>query len=423
MLALKRRLKKQQLALGKHRVVVNQELDHIIIGAGIVGISLGLSILERSPDRKVLILDKESKPGVHASGRNSGVLHAGFYYSPDSLKAKFCRLGNLELKNFCKQNSIPILETGKVVVCQSKSDVSKLEDLFHRGVANGVDIEILDEAELRKIEPAAKTVDKFIWSPTTAVGNPKLVITQLAEKFIKSGGKFKFNCSVKLVSKNNQICIETNNGTYSAYSIVNSAGSYAANLAKQVNVGNQYACLPFLGAYKKSKLMESNPKRLVYPVPNPVNPFLGVHTTNTINGEIKIGPTAFPVIGKEQYKISDGFSRSEFLEFYKATKALFQSDSVDLMGLAKEEFVKLFTKPLLSRTNRLSNSLYSNKQWIKHPAGIRAQIINLETKTIEMDYIVQSDKNVVHILNAVSPGWTSAIPFTRWVAENQPLLR
>lgn len=404
-------------------MVVNQEFDHIIIGAGIVGISLGLSILERSPDRKVLILDKESIPGVHASGRNSGVLHAGFYYSPDSLKAKFCRLGNLELKNFCKQNSIPILETGKVVVCQSKSDVSKLEDLFHRGVANGVDIEILDEVKLRKIEPAAKTVDKFIWSPTTAVGNPKLVITQLAEKFIKSGGKFKFNCSVKLVSKNNQIFIETSNGTYSAHSIVNSAGSYAANLAKQVNVGNQYACLPFLGAYKKSKLIESNPKRLVYPVPNPVNPFLGVHTTNTINGEIKIGPTAFPVIGKEQYKISDGFSGSEFLEFYKAAKALFQSDSVDLMGLAKEEFVKLFTKPLLNRTNRLSNSLYSNKQWVKHPAGIRAQIINLETKTIEMDYIVQSDKNVVHILNAVSPGWTSALPFTRWVVENQPLLR
>ena len=188
-------------------------------------------------------------------------------------------------------------------------------------------------------------------------------------------------------------------------------------------MGNQYACLPFLGAYKKSKLVDSNPRRLVYPVPNPINPFLGVHTTNTLNGEIKIGPTAFPVIGKEQYKLSNGFNGSEFLEFYKAAKALFKSDSVDLTGLAREEFVKLFTKPLLNKTNKLTNSLNSNKQWSKYPAGIRAQIINLETKTIEMDYIVQSDKNVVHILNAVSPGWTSAIPFTRWVVENQPLLR
>ena len=403
--------------------MINKEFDYIVIGAGIVGISLGLAILERSPKKKVLIIDKESKPGVHASGRNSGVLHAGFYYSPDSLKAKFCRLGNLELKNFCKENSIPILETGKVVVCQSKSDVSKLEDLFRRGVANGVDIEILEETELDKIEPAAKTIDKFIWSPTTAVGNPKLVISQLAEKFIKSGGKFQFNCSAKLVSANDQVLIQTIYGTYSAASIINSAGAYAANLARQVNVGNQYACLPFLGAYKKSRLVDSNPRRLVYPVPNPINPFLGVHTTNTLNGEIKIGPTAFPVIGKEQYKLSNGFNGSEFLEFYKAAKALFKSDSVDLIGLAREEFVKLFTKPLLNKTNKLTNSLNSNKQWSKYPAGIRAQIINLETKTIEMDYIVQSDKNVVHILNAVSPGWTSAIPFTRWVVENQPLLR
>jgi L-2-hydroxyglutarate oxidase len=403
--------------------VINKEFDHIVIGAGIVGISLGLAILERSPEKKVLIIEKESKPGIHASGRNSGVLHAGFYYSPDSLKAKFCRLGNLELKNFCKENSIPILETGKVVVCQNKSDVSKLEDLFRRGVANGVDIEILEETELDKIEPAAKTIDKFIWSPTTAVGNPKLVISRLAEKFIKSGGKFQFNCSAKLVSTNDQVLIETIYGTYSAASIINSAGAYAANLARQVNVGNQYACLPFLGAYKKSKLVDSNPRRLVYPVPNHINPFLGVHTTNTLNSEIKIGPTAFPIIGKEQYKLSNGFTGSEFLEFYKAAKALFKSDSVDLMGLAREEFVKLFTKPLLNKTNKLTNSLNSNKQWSKYPAGIRAQIINLETKTIEMDYIVQSDKNVVHILNAVSPGWTSALPFTRWVVENQPLLR
>jgi L-2-hydroxyglutarate oxidase LhgO len=403
--------------------VINKEFDHIVIGAGIVGISIGLAILERNPNKKVLIIDKEPEPGIHASGRNSGVLHAGFYYSPDSLKAKFCRLGNLELKNFCKENEIPILETGKVVVCQTKSDVKRLEELYRRGIANGVDIEILDSTDLNKIEPAAITIDKFIWSPTTAVGNPKLVIAKLAEKFVKSGGKFQFNCAVKLVSTKDEILIETNHGSYSAASIVNSAGAYAADLAKQVNVGNEYVCLPFLGAYKKSKLVDSNPKRLVYPVPNPVNPFLGVHTTNTLNGEIKIGPTAFLVIGKEQYKLGNGFRRSEFLEFYKASKALLKSDSVDLIGLTKEEFKKLFTKPLLQRTKKLSSSLSLNKEWSKYPAGIRAQIINTENNTIEMDYIIESQKNVIHILNAVSPGWTSAIPFTRWVVENQPLLR
>ena len=403
-------------------MVINKDYDHIIIGAGIIGISLGLAILEKSPNKKVLIIDKENKPGVHASGRNSGVLHAGFYYSPDSLKAKFCRLGNLELRKFCKENNLRILETGKVVVCQDKQDVLRLEELYRRGVENGVDIEIHSFQELNRIEPAAQTIDKFIWSPTTAVGSPKDVIEKLSEKFIKSGGKFLFNQKVKLIKKNNEVLIQTKLTNYFAEAIINSAGAYAAELAKQVNVGREYVCMPFLGAYKKSSLLSQNPKRLVYPVPNPVNPFLGVHTTITLNNELKIGPTAFPVIGKEQYKAIDGFSFKDLGEFLSSSKALLRSNSVNLLGLAQEEVLKLFTKPLLNRTQKLSYSLQDNKNWVKHPSGIRAQIINTKTKTIEMDYIVESDKNVVHVLNAVSPGWTSSLPFARWVVENQPLL-
>ena len=403
-------------------MVINKDYDHIIIGAGIIGISLGLALLERNPSRKVLIIDKENKPGVHASGRNSGVLHAGFYYSPDSLKAKFCRLGNLELRKFCKENNLRILETGKVVVCQDKQDVLRLEELYRRGVENGVDIELHSFQELSRIEPAAQTIDKFIWSPTTAVGSPKDVIEKLSEKFIKSGGKFLFNQKVKLIKKNNEVLIQTKLTNYFAEAIINSAGAYAAELAKQVNVGREYVCMPFLGAYKKSSLLSQNPKRLVYPVPNPVNPFLGVHTTITLNNELKIGPTAFPVIGKEQYKAIDGFSFKDLAEFLSSSRALLRSNSVNLLGLAQEEVLKLFTKPLLKRTQKLSDSLQINKNWVKHPSGIRAQIINTKTKTIEMDYIVESDKNVVHVLNAVSPGWTSSLPFARWVVENQPLL-
>ena len=403
-------------------MVINKEYDHIIIGAGIIGISLGLALLERNPSRKVLIIDKENKPGVHASGRNSGVLHAGFYYSPDSLKAKFCRLGNLELRKFCKENNLRILETGKVVVCQDKQDVLRLEELYRRGVENGVDIELHSFQELSRIEPAAQTIDKFIWSPTTAVGSPKDVIEKLSEKFVKNGGKFLFNQKVKLIKKNNEVLIQTKSANYFAKAIINSAGAYAAELAKQVNVGREYVCMPFLGAYKKTNLLSQNPKRLVYPVPNPVNPFLGVHTTITLNNELKIGPTAFPVIGKEQYKAIDGFSFKDLAEFLSSSRALLRSNSVNLLGLAQEEVLKLFTKPLLKRTQKLSDSLQINKNWVKHPSGIRAQIINTKTKTIEMDYIVESDKNVVHVLNAVSPGWTSSLPFARWVVENQPLL-
>lgn len=403
-------------------MVINKDYDHIIIGAGIIGISLGLAILERNASKKVLIIDKENKPGVHASGRNSGVLHAGFYYSPDSLKAKFCRLGNLELRKFCKENDLRILETGKVVVCQDKQDVLRLEELYRRGVENGVDIELHSFQELSRIEPAAQTIDKFIWSPTTAVGSPKDVIEKLSEKFVKSGGKFLFNQKVKLIKKNNEVLIQTTSANYFAKAIINSAGAYAAELAKQVNIGREYVCMPFLGAYKKTNLLSQNPKRLVYPVPNPANPFLGVHTTITLNNELKIGPTAFPVIGKEQYKAIDGFSFKDLAEFLSSSRALLRSNSVNLLGLAQEEVLKLFTKPLLKRTQKLSDSLQINKNWVKHPSGIRAQIINTKTKTIEMDYIVESDKNVVHVLNAVSPGWTSSLPFARWVVENQPLL-
>ena len=399
-----------------------ENYDYVIIGAGIIGISLGIELLTQKPTKKILIIDKESRPGVHASGRNSGVLHAGFYYSPDSLKAKFCKQGNLELKKFCKTNNLEVKETGKVVVCQDKNDVTRLMNLFERGIANGVEIELLDSKELSRIEPAAQTVDKFIWSPTTAVGNPKEIIKKLAEKFTKMGGLFRFNSRVKLINKSNEVLIEGNGYILSATSIINSAGAYASELAKQVGVGHEYVCLPFLGAYRKSEFVAGNPKRLVYPVPNPINPFLGVHTTNTLSDEIKIGPTAFPVIGKEQYKFLDGFNAKELRDFYLATKTLLKSDSVNILGLAKSEGIKLFKRPLIKKAKRLTNALDLNQKWKNYPAGIRAQIVNLDTKVIEMDYIVRSDKNVVHILNAVSPGWTSSIPFSRWIVENQPLL-
>lgn len=399
-----------------------ENYDCVIIGAGIIGISLGIELLTQKPTKKILIIDKESRPGVHASGRNSGVLHAGFYYSPDSLKAKFCKQGNLELKKFCKTNNLEVKETGKVVVCQDKNDVTRLMSLFERGIANGVEIELLESKELSRIEPAAQTVDKFIWSPTTAVGNPKEIIKKLAEKFTKMGGLFRFNSRVKLINKSNEVLIEGNGYILSATSIINSAGAYASELAKQVGVGHEYVCLPFLGAYRKSEFVPGNPRRLVYPVPNPINPFLGVHTTNTLSDEIKIGPTAFPVIGKEQYKFLDGFNAKELRDFYFATKTLLKSDSVNILGLAKSEGIKLFKRPLIKKAKRLTNALDLNQKWKNYPAGIRAQIVNLDTKVIEMDYIVRSDKNVVHILNAVSPGWTSSIPFSRWIVENQPLL-
>ena len=178
--------------LGKYLLVINKEFDHIVIGAGIVGISLGLAILERNPNMKVLIIDKEPEPGIHASGRNSGVLHAGFYYSPDSLKAKFCREGNLELRKLCRENSIPIQECGKVVVSRNSEEDGRLDLLYSRGLSNGVELELLEKTELSKYEPLAVTHQRFLWSPNTAISDPRAVTKAMVSKFEGLGGKLSY---------------------------------------------------------------------------------------------------------------------------------------------------------------------------------------------------------------------------------------
>jgi L-2-hydroxyglutarate oxidase LhgO len=400
----------------------SEKFDFTIIGAGIVGIAIGIALLEKNPKKKVAIVEKENQPGFHASGRNSGVLHAGFYYSPDSLKAKFCKVGNQELSEYCKHNDLPFKNTGKVVVTKDDSELGRLRDLFERGTKNGINLELLTKNELKKIEPSANTMQEFIWSPTTSIADPKLINLSLADKFRNLGGVFHFNQKANLEIKNGKIDLLLNSKTFKTEIIINSSGAAAAYLAKQVGVGKEFVCLPFLGSYWKTKQNSQTPKRLIYPVPNPINPFLGVHTTNTLSGDIKLGPTAFPVIGKEQYKLTEGFNFNELREFIVASKSMMKSKSMDFRSLAFTELLKQFKFKVVSNSKYLSDAIKLNNGWEKYPAGIRAQIVNLENNSLEMDYIVRSDKNVVHVLNAVSPGWTSALPFGRWVVENQPLL-
>lgn len=400
----------------------SEKYDYTIIGAGIVGIAIGIALLEKNPKSKVAIVEKEKQPGVHASGRNSGVLHAGFYYSPDSLKAKFCKIGNQELSEYCKKNNLPFKNIGKVVVTKDNSEIGRLRDLFERGLKNGINLELLPQKDLIKIEPSAKTKQEFIWSPTTSIADPKKVNLSLADKFRNLGGVFYFDQKAKLVTKDETVELVLNSKAFKTKTIINSSGAAAATLAKQVGVGKEFVCLPFLGSYWKSKQNSQTPAKLIYPVPNPVNPFLGVHTTNTLTGDIKIGPTAFPVIGKEQYKLTNGFNFNELREFIVASKSMMNSKSTDFKSLAYTELLKQFRRKVVSSSKYLSDSIKLNNGWSRYPAGIRAQIVNLENNSLEMDYIVRSDKNVVHVLNAVSPGWTSALPFGRWVVENQPLL-
>jgi L-2-hydroxyglutarate oxidase LhgO len=396
----------------------SETYDFAIIGGGIIGVAIGIALLEKNPTKKVVILEKESRPGVHASGRNSGVIHAGFYYSPESLKAKFCKDGNSEITKYCKDNNLPFKNLGKVVVTKDETEVSRLHKLFETGLINKIEIELHPAEKLRDFEPAANSFGDFIWSPTTSIADPNKLIMSLVERYEKLGGEINFKSKSELKLNNTEVSLFVNGSQFKANRIINAAGGMAATIARNVGVGKQFLCLPFLGSYRKSDSTTNSIKRLIYPVPNPVNPFLGVHTTNTLNGDLKIGPTAFPVIGKEQYRLVDGFTFKEFNEFIAASWAMFNSKKTDFLELAKTELLKQFESKILNSSKYLSDVISLQKDWKKHPGGIRSQIVNVETKELEMDYIVTSDKNVIHVLNAVSPGWTSALPFGRWIVES-----
>ena len=194
---------------------------------------------------------KEKQLAMHASGRNSGVLHAGFYYSPDSLKAKFCRDGNKALRKLAKKYEIPIREVGKVVVTRNEDENQRLETLYQRGIANGVDIEMLDVSKLPEFEPLAITHERFLWSPSTAVSDSKAIVEAMRKEFEAKGGKINFNSKVILKELNGEIVDSTN--SYKAIHFVNAAGAQSDRISRALNVGTDYAMLPFMGVYRATE--------------------------------------------------------------------------------------------------------------------------------------------------------------------------
>jgi L-2-hydroxyglutarate oxidase LhgO len=394
---------------------MQKKFDFVVIGAGIVGLSIGNSLLQKYPKAHVLVADKEDSLGAHASGRNSGVLHAGFYYSPDSLKAKFCRDGNRALREVIARHSIEIRETGKVVVTKSLDELPRLEKLYERGIQNGVDIKLLPASELPNYEPLAITHGQFLWSPTTAVSNPHDVIKAMANDFIDNGGKIELGSEVTLDS-NEEVFL--NLEKIDCTEVINAAGVNAIHIAHKFGVGKEYSLLPVLGLYKTIPDVSLPLKTLVYPVPNPANPFLGVHFTLTTDHKIKIGPTAIPVMGREQYKFSQGFDKKDLKQSISAVIALGRNSLPDLFSLALTEFPKISTRNLLKGGSELVPLVSETSGWTIKEPGLRAQLVNKTTGQFEQDFVVRRSGKITHILNAVSPGWTASIPFSDWVVKN-----
>ena len=392
--------------------------DYLIIGSGVIGLSVGIALLETNPSLKVDIYEKELKIGEHASGRNSGVIHAGFYYSPDSLKSKFCAEGNKELKKLCKVNGLPLLETGKVVVTSNLDQLARLESLYHRGVENNIDLELLDSNKLNQVEPAATTYGKFLWSPTTAIADPRSIIDFLAQRFQKLGGEIVTGGEIELRNVKDSIKAFSENKEIPAHEIINASGVHADSIARAIGVGTEFACLPFKGIYRVSKRNSFSPKTLIYPVPHPINPFLGVHVTLTLDGDIKIGPTAIPILGRERYSVTSEIELKEVLDSVKSMFSLIKGKEYDLGEIVKSEAPKTLTNNLVRDIARIVPGLREVSSWQKIKPGIRAQLVNLETGKLEQDFIVRKFMNSTHILNAVSPGWTCALPFGRWIASS-----
>ena len=388
--------------------------DVAVIGGGIVGLALADAWLARHPGSSVLVLDKEERLAEHASGRNSGVLHAGFYYAPDSLKAQLTRRGNQLLKAFCAEQRVPVRETGKVVVTTSAEQLTSLDELYSRGQTNGVPLEMVDEAALREIEPLARTHERALWSPSTAVADPVAVVEALAARVRERGGEVRLGTPVIEAGPG---WVRTPYQRIEVGHIINAAGLYADRVAHWFGVGEDYAMLPFKGLYWYSNWPAGRLQRHVYPVPDPRNPFLGVHLTVTVSGSTKVGPTAIPSLWREDYAGLRGFKPAEMADIARLYPRFLRSPHHDVPGLVRSEVPKYSRRYLVGQASALVPSVRAEDFRERGRVGVRAQLLHVPTGKLEMDFVVEPGERSTHVLNAVSPAWTSSLAMAEWIVE------
>ena len=389
--------------------------EFLIIGTGILGLAVAKALKKRFKNSKITVIDKEKEVAQHASGRNSGVIHAGFYYSADSLKAKFTRRGNIELTEFCEKKGLKINKNGKVVVTKGENELETLFELKKRGDLNGVPLEIINTKKLKHLEPYAKTYKYALWSPTTATINPLEVCLALKEELTEKGINFLFNTPYELVINNRTIKAGEYEITYEI--LINCSGLYADKIAKDFGKAQDYVIIPFKGVYLEYTGNNLEIKRNIYPIPKLENPFLGVHYTVLVDGKVKLGPTAIPSFWRENYNGLKNFSFEELMQILYWELILFLTNKSNFRKLALEEFRK-YWKPFLQKQAELISqnvNVKLFKKWSK--PGIRAQLLNIRTKELVMDFVVEKGNNDIHILNAVSPAFTASFPFTRWIVE------
>lgn len=393
---------------------MREKVDFLIIGGGVIAFTLALHLRKLYQKERIVILEKEENIAMHGSGRNSGVLHAGFYYTADSLKAKFTREGNIAWHKYYEEKGLRINKCGKLVIAKNEQEIEGLKELKRRGDINNVPLELITEKEAKEIEPNVKTTGYALWSETTSAVDPKEAMQQLLRDLLIA------QIDVRLGEKFEQFqdgLVKTNKAYYEAGYIINAAGLYADKIAKQFGFAKDYCIIPFKGLYLYQEDSAYKPRTNIYPVPNLDHPFLGVHYTLTVDGKAKIGPTSMPAFWRENYQGLDNFNMSEFVEIILKEADLFMRNSFGFRDLAFKEMRKYLRANMVKDASSMLEDvkLSDYKKWGK--PGIRAQLIDLKKKKLEMDFIYEGDKKSFHILNAVSPAFTCSWSFSLFLSE------
>ncbi|MDA8981127.1 L-2-hydroxyglutarate oxidase [Candidatus Thioglobus sp.] len=388
--------------------------DYVVLGGGIVGVSTALSLITKHPDKRILLVEKEESFAQHQTGHNSGVIHAGVYYEPGSLKAKFCREGLTETIKFCSLYKIPYQQCGKLLVATNDTELKRMKELYERCKSNDIEVEILNEKTLNEIEPNISGIGALLVK-STGIVNYKLITEKMSEQFESLGGMFLLNTKIiNLKEDEDKIQIITSNEIFSARYLVCCAGLMADRIAKLLKIKINFQIVPFRGEYFKLPEKHNNlVKHLIYPIPDPTLPFLGVHLTKMIDGSITVGPNAVLGFKREGYSqfnfsLKDTLQLILFKGFHKVLMRNFKSGLYEMKN-------SIFKRGYLKEVQKYSPLVKLNDLQ-PYPAGIRAQAV-LDDGTLVHDFLFAESRRSIHVCNAPSPAATSAIPIGKYITD------
>ena len=395
--------------------VEERRYDVAIVGGGIIGLSTAMQLLERSPDLKVAVIEKEEQLAQHQTGHNSGVIHSGIYYRPGSWKSRFCVGGKDRLIRFCDENEIEYDPCGKVIVATHESELGRLDDLYERGVANGVpDLEMVGPERLREIEPHTIGV-RALWAPHTGIVDYVRVANAYAGKFQSAGGDiFTGAAVIRSRQTGSGTALETQRGAVQASHVINCGGLYADKLARMMGEETDVRIIPFRGEYYKlTPASEDLVKGLIYPVPDPRFPFLGVHYTRNIHGYVEAGPNAVLAWAREGYRksnisVGETAGALTFPGFWKMTARHWKT--------GMQEMHRSYSKSVFVNDLKKLIPEISAEHLEPGGSGVRAQAVSTSGAILD-DFHILRGQRALHVLNAPSPGATSSLAIGEYLTD------